>query len=552
MAFRPVTQAINSRMIKYPTIHEIMSVGVMCTLSKYPASITNERIWLVYSSKFRYSLSTKFYTAEANDLFCTMPELLKKIKSLEKISRNLEPNADQRKEVIGKVVRYADDFLENLGSIKAYEFKEDNGKELSETLISEEPGSLSDVLGLIERNVDHNGVNPASPGYLAFIPGGGLYYSAAGDYLADVFNRFAGMYFASPGAVRMENVLLRWMAEMVGFPKEAAGNLSSGGSISNLIAVTTARDAFGIKGRDLDKSVIYHTSQYHHCLDKSIRIAGLKECIRRNIPMDERFRMKTDELETQIKIDIRNGLQPWLVIASAGTTDVGAVDPLEKIGTIAKKYSMWFHVDAAYGGFFALTTKGKKILKGIEQADSVVLDPHKGLFLPYGTGAVIVKDGKKLQASFSFQANYMKYDPSEHELSPAELSPELTKHFRGLRMWLPLMLHGLKPFRAALEEKLLLTKYFYEEIQKAGFEVMMEPELSVTTYRYVPETGDANEFNMNLLDLVKKDGRVFISATTIDGKYVLRMACLSFRTHLDTIDLLISILKEKVKLLEKA
>lgn len=508
---------------------------------------TNERINPSLSSNFSEGVSTKFYTAGANALICIMPDLIKKIRSLEKVSRQLEPGDEARKSVLKKVLDYSDDFLRDLETAKVFEKKDDSGKELSETPVTEEGKDIDTLLGLISRNVDHNGVNPASGGYLGYIPGGGLYFSATGDYLADVSNRFAGMYFASPGAVRMENVLIRWMSDMLGFPKEAAGNLTSGGSIANLIAVTTARDNFGIKGRDLDRCVIYHTAQYHHCIDKSIRIAGLKECIKRNIPMDDSFRMIPGELDKQIQIDLKNGLRPWLVIASAGTTDVGAVDPLDKIGSIARKYEMWFHVDAAYGGFFMLTAKGKKVLKGIELADSVVLDPHKGLFLPYGTGAVIVRDGAKLQNTFSFQANYMKYATEENEYSPAEMSPELTKHFRGMRMWLPLMLHGVKAFRAALEEKLLLTRYFHEKIREAGFETILEPELSVATYRFIPSNGDANDFNSRLLEEVKKDGRVFISATTLEGRVVLRMACLSFRTHVEHIDLLLLVLKEKVE-----
>src|SRR6185295_5947182 len=173
----------------------------------------------------------------------------------------------------------------------------------------------------------------------------------------------------------------------------------------------------------------------------------------RYVPMDERYRMNAESLEAMIMTDKKNRLVPFLVIASAGTTDVGAVDPLEEIGAIAKKHELWYHIDAAYGGFFNLTREGKQKLKGIELSDSLVVDPHKGLFLPYGTGVILVKDKSVLQQSHSYQASYMQdaVNASE-ELSPADLSPELTKHFRGLRFWLPLQLHGLKPFRACLEE----------------------------------------------------------------------------------------------------
>ena len=260
------------------------------------------------------------------------------------------------------------------------------------------------------------------------------------------------------------------------------------------------------------------------------------------------IRIKPDALETLIAEDLKQNLIPFLVIASAGTTDVGAVDPLESIGKIAKKHNLWYHIDAAYGGFFLLTEHGKQILKGIELSDSVVMDPHKGLFLPYGLGMVLVKNKEALMTSQFYRANYMQDTVgADEEMSPADLSPELTKHFRGLRMWLPLKLLGLKPFRACLEEKLILTRYFYQEVKKLGFETGPYPDLSVTSYRYVPKKGDANAFNKKLMDEIVEDGRVFISSTTLEGKFMLRLAVLSFRTHLSTINILLDLLREKTK-----
>ena len=179
------------------------------------------------------------------------------------------------------------------------------------------------------------------------------------------------------------------------------------------------------------------------------------------------------------------------------------------------------------------------------------MDPHKGLFLPYGSGALLVRDKQKLFDAFWYQANYMQDALNgAEELSPADISPELTKHFRGLRLWLPLKLVGVAPYRAGLEEKLLLARYFHEKIQTIdGFEVGAYPDLSVVTYRYIPKRGNADDFNERLVKAVQIDGRVFISSTMLDGKFTLRLAVLSFRTHLATIDLLLEILKEKVKLL---
>ena len=500
--------------------------------------------------------------------------MIKRLKELEKASRLLEPTATQRKQVRNKVVSYSEKFLNDIEKIKAYNVTVTKGLDLLASPIDEKPIGIDKALQLIEKNVDHPGLNPASGGHLAYIPGGGIYYSALGDYLADVFNRYAGVFYASPGAVRMENMLIKWMAGVVGFPKTAAGNLTSGGSLANLMGIVTARDAKNISSKNITSSVIYITKQVHHSVDKAIRIAGLKECVIRHVPMDERSKMNVMELEKLVTADKKNKLNPFLVIASAGTTDVGAVDPLEQIAGIAKKNDLWFHIDAAYGGFFVLTDEGKKKLKGMELADSLVIDPHKGFFLPYGLGVILVRDANKLRESHYYQAQYLQDALSgADEDSPADLSPELTKHFRGMRLWLPLKLMGVKPFRACLEEKLLLTKYFYTEIQKLGFEVGQEPELSVVTYRWTKSLftssvlrtpspkgegprnksslEDDNSFNKRLLEAVVADGRIFISSTMIDGKFTLRFACLAFRTHLKQVDMLLKILKEQVNILQK-
>ncbi|MEW6469481.1 MAG: aminotransferase class V-fold PLP-dependent enzyme [Bacteroidota bacterium] len=482
----------------------------------------------------------------------------KELLELEKASRLLEPSAGERKAVRKKVISYSESFLKRIEKLKAFNLSDEKGAGLLGSPVSEKGIGIEEALSLIQEHVDTPGLNPASGGHLGYIPGGGIYYSALGDYLADIFNRYAGFYFAGPGAVRMENMLIRWMNKTVGYPESALGNLTSGGSMANLMAVVTAREAKGIKAKDISRSVIYLSQQAHHSVAKAIRIAGLGECLIRYVPLDERYRMKASELEKQVAADKKKNLNPFLVIASAGTTDTGAVDPLHEIGKITAKHKLWYHIDAAYGGFFVLTKEGKKKLKGIERSDSLSIDPHKGLFLPYGLGAVLVRDRSKLQASHYYTAHYLQDAPEQNEEpSPAELSPELTKHFRGMRLWLPLKLHGLRPFRACLEEKLLLAKYFYAEVQKLGFECGIEPELSVVVYRYIPKknarTGgeDANAFNKKLLEEVVADGRVFISSTMLKGKFTLRFACLSFRTHLKTVDTLLHVLKEKINKLEK-
>ncbi|NUT00261.1 MAG: aminotransferase class V-fold PLP-dependent enzyme, partial [Sphingomonas sp.] len=257
-------------------------------------------------------------------------------------------------------------------------------------------------------------------------------------------------------------------------------------------------------------------------------------------------------IEEALEADVRNGIRPWLVIASAGTVDTGAVDPLADIADVCRRYGAWFHVDGAYGGLFSLCDEGRQRLAGIEQADSVALDPHKTLFLPYGTGAALVRKGQHLADAFSATGEYIRpLGESEVGMSPADLSPELTRHFRAMRLWLPLQIAGIDAFRAAQSEKLALARYFHARLSQIdGFDPGPEPDLSVVAFRYVPATGDADAFNEKLLVKLQRDGRVMMSGTRIDGTYLIRCAILSFRTHVEHVDDAVDVLVEAVASLE--
>jgi aromatic-L-amino-acid/L-tryptophan decarboxylase len=478
-----------------------------------------------------------------------------KIKRLELEARSLDPGSEERTLLRDKVVAYADGFMKAIDGKPAFVVTGGEDSALYDSPISEGPTSPDEILSLLDRGVIQSGVNVGSGGHLAYIPGSNLYASALGDYLAAVTNRYSGLYFASPGAVRMERVLLRWMADLLGYPAGSAGDLTSGGSIANLVGIVTAREAHGLKAEDFGRAVVYLSEQTHHAIDKALRIAGLKESVKRFVPLDGRHRMRPEALEKAVDSDAKAGLYPWLIAATAGTTDTGAVDPLSDFAEVARRRGLWLHVDGAYGAPFALTEHGKSMLRGIERSDSVVLDPHKGLFLPFGSGAVLVRAGRHLLDAHYYDASYLQDRDtlaSSDEVSPADLSPELSRPFRALRLWLPLKLTGVAPFRAALEEKLLLARHFHERMRlEDGFEVGPLPDLSIVTFRYLPKRGDPDAFNRKLINAVQRDGRVFLSSTMIDGNFTLRMAILSLRTHLETIELAIEVLREKARQLER-
>jgi glutamate/tyrosine decarboxylase-like PLP-dependent enzyme len=479
--------------------------------------------------------------------------MLNKLAELELISRKLEMSPAQKQEADSVVFGFAEEFLKTLPQQKLYEKEGYDPDNFDAKIGLEEQGEdVASVMKSIDEQSIKPGLNPSSGAYLAYIPGGGLYASALGDYLAAVTNRFAGLFFASPGSVRIENTLVRWTGKALGYTGSFGGYLSSGGSIANLTAMSTARWAKKIKGKDYEKTVIYLSEQSHHSVEKAIRLSGLNECILRYLPLDNAYRIIPSAFEKMVEDDISQGLSPFLTVANAGSTNVGAVDPMDAMADICEKHGLWFHVDAAYGGYFALTNYGKQLFKGIQRADSITIDPHKGLFLPYGTGIALVKDVKSLREANQYQAAYLQdTDGFDMEYSPSEVSPELSKHYRGLRMYMALKLHGISTFRTALDEKLLLTQYFHEEVQKIGFEVGPKPELSVSVYRYHPKNGkEVNAFNKELTMAIQHQGKVYVSSTTLGNNYWLRCAVLSFRTHKEHIDLLLRELKKHVGLLD--
>jgi aromatic-L-amino-acid decarboxylase len=473
-----------------------------------------------------------------------MQNLLEKILYFQHLSDPLEPSEEERNAYQEKLQQYTNHFINTIHERNAFS----NGKVTKNSLtISGKQKNLDEILELYTREVAANGINPASGGHIGYIPGGGIYASALGDFLADITNEYAGMYYASPGAVTIENEVLDWMKSIFGFPKNAVGNLTSGGSIANLVALTAARDHHQVKGEKISRSVIYLSPQVHHCLHKAIRIIGLEDIIIRTLKLDDHYRIDPTHLKQQIDQDLSSGLIPFCVVASAGTTDTGAVDPLNTIADIARQHSIWYHIDAAYGGFFILTESKKSLFAGIEKADSLVIDPHKGMFLPYGTGAVLIKDKESVFHSNHYVANYMLDAIHEDQpINPADVSPELTKHFRGLRVWLPLQLHGLTPFVACLEEKLLLTEYFRNKLVEIGCKVGPQPDLSVSYFWYPSSQMDENTFNKKLMDLIHEDGRVFLSSTVLNGKFLIRMAILSFRTKKKTIDKAVEMIKDAI------
>ena len=456
------------------------------------------------------------------------------LEALKEAMRSLEPDADERRHLGAAVLEHALDYLEALPELPSNNSWDEVFAQRLDPEFAETGRDPEQLLSYFGQCVNQPGFTTTSPRFMAYIPGGGLFHSALGDFLAAVSNKYSGFASASPGAVRIENACTAWLAKVIGYPEGSAGTLTSGGSLANLTAIVTAREA-----RDPDGGgAIYMTRFVHHCVDKALHIAGRGKAPKRLIATDDRCRMDAPALEEAIERDLAEGIRPWLVIASAGTIDTGSIDPLSEIADICARHGVWFHVDGAYGGLFALCDEGQAKLNEISRADSVALDPHKTLFLPYGTGAVLVRDGNQLLHAFSASADYIRpLGESEVGPSPADLSPELTRHFRALRLWLPLQLAGVAAFRAAQQEKLALARYFHARLSELqGFDAGPPPDLSVVAFRYEPDGADGDGPSERLLQHLQQEGRVMLSGTRIDGRFFIRCAILSFRTHVEHVD----------------
>lgn len=404
-------------------------------------------------------------------------------------------------------------------------------------------GALLDVI--FERCVPRS-FNAASAGYLAYIPGGGVFPAALADFIADAVNRYTGVWMAAPALVQLEATALDWLRDWMGFPETARGLFTTGGSMATFNAILCAREQY--LGTAIRDGVLYTSDQAHHCVLKSAKLAGILPDRVRAIPCDAAYRLPLAPLRTAIAEDRARGLLPFAVVGTAGTTNTGAVDPLDALADLARDERLWFHVDGAYGGFFRMCDATRPALAGLSRADSLTLDPHKGMFLPYGTGALLVRDGARLRAAHEATADYLPamphpddfYDPSQH-------GPDLSRGFPGLRVWMAVKLYGASAYRAAIAEKADLAVHAARQIAALPHIVMdAPPELSLFAFHvtWPGATLDAeNAATRALMTKTTARQRVMITGAVARGRYVGRVCVLSFRTHAQEIAWLIEDLR---------
>jgi aromatic-L-amino-acid decarboxylase len=455
----------------------------------------------------------------------------------------LDPSAEQMRELGDAALAYAIDFLQRRPAAPASDLGD--AAEVARGYRESPPdegGEFKELLDLVEvaalKATDNSG-----PGFLAYIPGGGLFASSLADLLSTTIDRFVNMGMTAPVAAQIEVNVVRWLCDLFGFPGGSRGVLTSGGSMANLSAVVTARTEK--LGEEFSRGTVYVSEQAHLSVRKAAMIAGVPTAGVRTVPVTPQLRIDVGALRDTVARDRAQGLTPCLVVASAGTTNTGAIDPLGEVADVARDEGLWLHVDAAYGGFFQLTDRGRRRFAGIERADSITLDPHKGLFLPYGTGSLIVRDGSALRRAHQLGAAHLQDIPEDEEIPNfSDYSPELSRDFRGLRVWFPLKLHGVSAFRQALDEKLDLARILADGLGTIPeLELPWDVALTVVPFRLRDGDDDANR---RLLQEINASKRVVLSSTMIDRRFVIRACILVHRTHRDRIEECIEIVRRAV------
>lgn len=381
-----------------------------------------------------------------------------------------------------------------------------------------------DVFGAISH-VDH-------PRFFAFIPSPSNFVSVMAEALAAGYNVFAGTWIESAGPAEVELVVVDWLRQLCGFPEPAGGLFVSGGSVANLTALAAARHVR--LGDRLDGAVVYFSDQTHSSVERALRLLGFRAGQLRKLPSDAAFRLDVAALRGAVAGDRARGLNPFCVVANAGTTNTGAVDPLEALGAFCRESGLWLHVDGAYGAAAVLCDRGRAALRGLGDADSLALDPHKWLFQPYETGCVIVRDRAWLRDTFHILPEYLRDTQGAEAVNFADYGIQLTRSFRALKLWLSLKVFGLDAFRRAVERGFVLAEAAEQMLHgMPDWEVASPAQMGILAFRYAPAgmPDDAlDALNLDLIRRINDDGHAMLSSTVLRGRTVVRLCPINPRT----------------------
>ena len=425
--------------------------------------------------------------------------------------------------------------------------------------IPNNPQSLESIQKILEEKLLPYCTNVNHPGYMGLITPSPNPAGILGDLLASAINQNLGAYSIGPSATAMELRVIRWLNDLIGYDVKAGGNLTSGGMMANFIGLKLARDFTtgdvaqheGIKG----KWAVYVSEERHVSIDKSVDAIGLGRNALRELPTDDKFQLKIDALEEAIAKDKAAGIKPLCIIGLAGTTNLGAVDDLETLHKIAVREKCWFHVDAAYGGGMLLSAQHKNLLKGLQLADSVTIDPHKWFYAPLDCGAVLVKDHDQLTRSFGIQHAYLT-DRSNNERYQFYVHGfEQSKRFRSLKVWMSFQHYGKEQIGKWVDNNVEQATHLHTLANNSkDFESATEPRMSAICIRYKNENlanEELTKLHREVAARIEKEGNFWFATTELKGKTWFRINPVNINTTLETIEVLFKTLEQYCKEAEK-
>jgi aromatic-L-amino-acid decarboxylase len=429
--------------------------------------------------------------------------------------------------------------------------------------VPEEPMPVEDLVGYLRSVILDHSMYPGHPGFMAYISGPGTIPGAAADLLAAGVNQNVGGWRLSPAASEIEHHLTRWFARRFGMPEGSGGLIVSGGALACLIGLKLARDrkaGWDVRSEGLLAGPplrIYGSNETHSVNYRAADMMGLGRDAVRSLPVDDKFRLRVEDMRAAIEEDLAAGLRPIAVVGSAGTVATGAIDPLEEMADLATEHDLWFHVDGAYGGPGVLAEDLRPLYEGIERADSIAFDPHKWLYTPHSGGCVLVRDVAELPASFSI-SEHSAYVHEDKEATGSgvdslDLGPQFSRSFWALKVWVSLLAHGTEAYGRRIAHDVELAKYLHRRAEeRPEFEPMAPTTLSICCFRYVPPDlpeGPGREeyldtLNERLMTAIQMDGRVYPSNAVLNGRFVLRSCIVNFRTEAEEMDLLLEVAAE--------
>ena len=415
--------------------------------------------------------------------------------------------------------------------------------DLNKALMAPAPAGPTDfdsIVATLEQHVFPYHAREPHPGFLAYIPSCPTFPALLGDWIATGYNFFSGVWPVAAGPNEIEMVVLEWIREWMGLDSGASGLLTSGGSAANTTAVVAARHAAVEKGGDIRKLVVYTSAQAHSSVVRDAWVAGIARDNVRVVDMDDRFRMNAESLRMAIESDRAQGAEPFLVVASAGTTNTGSVDPIDDIANVCLQYGLWLHVDAAYAGFAALTAEGKKLLGRLDRADSLTLDPHKWLFVPFECGCLMVREPSRLADAFRISPEYLRdVEPGEEEVNFADRGVQLTRYSRALKIWFSVKYFGTEVIAAAIQDAMERARLLESLVKSSpDFEILSPAQFGIVCFRARPasaDEADIDSLNEKINARVVEGARFLISSTRLNGMFSLRICTLGYRTTHDDI-----------------